>query len=320
MPYPNEHSARVREPGDFEKDSFRRKNITKGVDIIIGHLIGETTMTTQAYRFDIKEFTANEAKAWLKDHDIEYISFEAATKKSTGSFQVKSNFELKDVGEKTGIVTGYAAIFGNIDSDDDMIMPGAFEKTIQERGPESAKPRIKHLWQHNSWEPIGIPIILKEDDKGLYFETKFGKDQYSQDKLQQHIDGIITELSIGYNTIKSENITDANDNFQYRKLIDVKLWEYSSVTWGANSLTEIISAKGETKEILANLNKRLESLNKGLKNGKYTDESYEQFEAEILKIQTIIKSLKITEPEISTPEIKEPTDIEILTLIHNSFK
>lgn len=77
-PYENEHAARIREPGDFEKDSFRRKNISKGIDIIIGKLKGEDTMTTQAYRFDAKEFTAEEAKKWLKDHDIKYISFEAA--------------------------------------------------------------------------------------------------------------------------------------------------------------------------------------------------------------------------------------------------
>ena len=69
-------------------------------------------------------------------------------------FSVKSNFEIKGADEKKGIVEGYASIFGNIDSDKDMIMPGAFSKTITERGPGSAKPRIKHLWQHNSWPNI----------------------------------------------------------------------------------------------------------------------------------------------------------------------
>lgn len=32
---------------------------------------------------------------------------------------------IKDIDEKTGTVTGYFSIFGNIDSDEDMIMPGA---------------------------------------------------------------------------------------------------------------------------------------------------------------------------------------------------
>jgi HK97 family phage prohead protease len=222
------------------------------------------------------------------------------------NFQVKSNFELKDADEKTGIVTGYASIFGNIDSDKDMIMPGAFTKTIAERGPGTPKPRIKHLWQHDSWQPIGVPVMMKEDERGLYFETKFGSDQFSQDKLKQHIDGIITELSIGYNTIKKEDSKD-DKGIEFRKLTELKLWEYSSVTWGANSLTEIVSAKGESKDILAELNKRIESLNKALKNGKYSDETCEQFESELNKIQAIIKSLEIQEPVITTLKEEEPT-------------
>jgi len=81
MPYPNEHSARVKRPGDFKEESFRRMTIAPGISIIIGRLKGETAATTQAYRFDRTKFTAAEAKAWLKEHDIKYISFEAATGK-----------------------------------------------------------------------------------------------------------------------------------------------------------------------------------------------------------------------------------------------
>jgi len=235
-------------------------------------------------------------------------------------FSVKSSFEIKDADSKKGIVTGYASIFGNVDSDQDMIMQGAFAKTIQERGPGSAKPRIKHLWQHDSWQPIGIPTTLKEDEKGLYFETQFGKDSFSQDKLQQHIDGIISELSIGYNTIKSENVIDQNEQVQYRKLTELKLWEYSSVTWGANSLTEVVSAKGESKDILLELTKRLDKLNKALKNDKYTDDSCEQFEAEINKIKSIIESLNIEEPEASTQIVIEPINGEVLKSILNVFR
>jgi hypothetical protein len=236
------------------------------------------------------------------------------------NFKVKSNFEIKDADVKKGIVTGYASVFGNMDSDNDIIMAGAFAKTISERGPGSAKPRIKHLWQHDSWQPIAIPQKLEEDEKGLYFESMFGKDQFSQDKLQQHIDGIITELSIGYNVVKQEDILDADGKFLHRKLLELKLWEYSSVTWGANSLTEIISAKGEVKDIMADLTKRLEALNRGLKNGKYTDETCEVFEAEICKISSIIQSLELKEPGVtSTPEI-EPADANMFESILINLK
>lgn len=85
MPYPNEHAARVRDPGDFEKGSFRSKTLPKGEDgkggvrMIIGRLKGETTTTAQSYRFPADLYTPEEAKAWLKENDVKYIAFEQAT-------------------------------------------------------------------------------------------------------------------------------------------------------------------------------------------------------------------------------------------------
>ena len=50
MPYPNEHSCRIKSPGSFEKASFRR--IAQGrLSIIIGRLKGKKTTTTQAFRY-----------------------------------------------------------------------------------------------------------------------------------------------------------------------------------------------------------------------------------------------------------------------------
>ena len=86
MPYPHEHAARVREPGDFDPKSFRRKNIAPGIDIIVGKLKnGDGAMVTQTYRFDSSKFTAEEAKAWLKKHNVKHIGFEAATGKGSAS-------------------------------------------------------------------------------------------------------------------------------------------------------------------------------------------------------------------------------------------
>ena len=163
--------------------------------------------------------------------------------------KIKSQFEIKEVDTQKGIILCYPSVFNVVDSDREMVMPGAFTKTISEVGPGSAKPRIKHLWQHDRWQPIGIPQSMEEDKKGLLVASMFGKDQFSQDKLQQHIDGIITELSIGYSVIKSEKVmkTDTPDVVDYYKLLELKLWEYSSVTWGANSLTEIVAVKAGDK-------------------------------------------------------------------------
>jgi len=79
MPYPLEHSARLCDPGDFQPDSFRRKEIAPGVSIVMGRLKGQQTMTAQSYRFDKERFTAAQAKTWLKEHDVKNISFEKAS-------------------------------------------------------------------------------------------------------------------------------------------------------------------------------------------------------------------------------------------------
>lgn len=85
MPYPNEHSARVVEPDKFQQETFRRVNIADGIDTIQGRLYGEDSMTIQTYRFDSSKFTPLEAKQWLKDHNIDYISFEEATNSQNNS-------------------------------------------------------------------------------------------------------------------------------------------------------------------------------------------------------------------------------------------
>lgn len=88
MPYPNIHSARVRDPGDFISTTFRTVPITAGIQLISGKLVKGGPMTAQAYHFDKKVFTPVQAKAWLKKHNIKYISFEAAEAKKLEDLQL----------------------------------------------------------------------------------------------------------------------------------------------------------------------------------------------------------------------------------------
>ena len=80
-PYPNEHSCRLVDPSKFQKDSFRRvKRDHEGKEygIIMGKLIGEDTMTEEAYRYNIEIWKEAEAKKHCKDHNG---TFEPAAKK-----------------------------------------------------------------------------------------------------------------------------------------------------------------------------------------------------------------------------------------------
>ena len=83
MPYPNEHSARLASPGKFQ--SFRRQALpgVKGIDAVYGIRVvdGKRTSEIQALRFDKNQYTAAEARAWLKAHPrFKVMLFEPARK------------------------------------------------------------------------------------------------------------------------------------------------------------------------------------------------------------------------------------------------
>ena len=96
MPYENEHSCRILDPGKFQKDSFRRIKQGK-LSIIIGKLIGKTKTTAQAYRYPIDQWSAEEARRHCKDAGGR---FEAARKEVSGVERVRFvDLLLAELGE-----------------------------------------------------------------------------------------------------------------------------------------------------------------------------------------------------------------------------
>ena len=65
----NEYRFRMREPGDFEADSLRTKDIADGIYLVLGKLNGETSLSTQAIRFKKDNWTLADAKKWVRDHE-----------------------------------------------------------------------------------------------------------------------------------------------------------------------------------------------------------------------------------------------------------
>ena len=218
-------------------------------------------------------------------------------------YQFKNGGNVKDIDQKEGIITGYFSTFGAKDSDGDIIMPGAYRKTLAENGPEAKNGgRIMHLLQHDPLLPLGKPKVLKEDGYGLYFESKISGTSYGRDTLKLYEDGVLTEHSIGYKVIKNEPKEDAN------YLLELRLWEGSTVTWGANAEALVTGVKAEDRLTLYDkLIKKLEAMNLAIKHN-YTDETIIQLELQIKQLQQIIKSLADTEKPQDTPPVKpEPS-------------
>jgi len=188
---------------------------------------------------------------------------------------------IKDVDVKQGIVTGYFSKFGNMDSDGDIIQKGAYTKTIS----ESFK-RIKHLLDHDKTKAVGVIQVLKEDEYGLYYESKAGRHTLGQDFLLMAEDGIISEHSVGIYPIKQMK-GEGGTNI----ITEVRMLEGSSLqTWGANEHTPLTGIKSE-KDILM----LLDQLQKALSQGNYSDETFKEIEKKYKSLQfTLADSRTIT--------------------------
>ena len=213
---------------------------------------------------------------------------------------------IQDVDTVKGIVTGYFSVFGNKDSDGDIVMPGAYKKTLKENGPLSEKPRILHLYQHDPTKVLGKPSVLKEDKKGLYFETAISQTSLGKDVIQLYMDKVLTEHSIGYQIVKRE----VDEAAETQKLLELKLWEGSTVSWGANMEAIVDTVKAASfndKDMMNDLFEKLEALEAAIK-GNYTDETARQLEIAHKQIQQLIISLaRKQEPDTSTPKpVNEP--------------
>jgi HK97 family phage prohead protease len=153
----------------------------------------------------------------------------------------KSCFSIKSIDE-TGRIAGYASVFGVVDRQRDVMMPGAFLDHLQK--PLSD---IKLLWQHQWQEPIGVITQCFEDANGLYVEAQLlldvarAKEAYSLLR-----EGAINGLSIGYAPISYQIDPDTG----VRKLKQVELFEISLVTIPANPHAVISVVKQATPDHL----------------------------------------------------------------------
>lgn len=199
-------------------------------------------------------------------------------------------FEVK-VDEAKHEFEGYASVFLNVDSHQDEMQPGAFKNTLRQDAQ-----RVKILYQHSIFHPIGRPIVMEEDSKGLFVRGKVAPTSLGQDTMILMKEGIIDELSIGYSTIRDEWDREGKK----RKLHEVKLWEFSPVTFGSNELAKISSAKNMDMAPL------LYQLNHELKAGKVLSSSNRQLvEQAIEALQRLLGASE--EPNEESKAIKEIT-------------
>jgi len=247
------------------------------------------------------------------------LSYNLTRKKNT-HYAVKgvNDLSLKGVDLSKRTVKGILNTSYWIDSDLDMIIPGAVSKSLNENGVGSnGNAKIKHQIDHSTKaaDTIGRFDVLEETEvegkQVLYFESFLPAS--SNDHLIKYQEGLYDQHSIGFRYIKLEVAEKDSSSQDYLKNWEIyyplalnpevadkygyfyvvkeyQLFEGSVVTFGANSLTAYLGVKSKDKEIyLTDLFNRLDFL-KRLKNNEYN--------LEIRQLKQIISELVGKEPSI----------------------
>lgn len=147
--------------------------------------------------------------------------------------QGKSKFDIqiKSI-SADGTFEGILASYNTVDLGGDSIVPGAFTKTLQERGNV-----VPLLWQHKTDMPIG-DLALTDAPEGLLFKGRLLLELEDARKAYVLVKArVIKGMSIGYDTVK-----DSIDN-GVRQLKELRLWEGSIVTFPMNEAAMVTSIK-----------------------------------------------------------------------------
>ena len=221
---------------------------------------------------------------------------------------VKScGLEIKGIEESKGIVEFYFSAFGNKGSDGDIMEKGSFKKTISEN-----LPRIKHFKNHDPHLAVGRILELGEDEKGAFAVSQMSKSTLGQDTLIEYKEGIITEHSHGFQTIRENYSNEKSANI----ISEVKLWEVSSLTaWGANSNTPTTGIK--SLEDVETLFKNLENI---LTKSTISDERGAELQKSYDQLGNLIKSLRAPSQDTREAEkLKRENEHLFINTILNSL-
>lgn len=179
-------------------------------------------------------------KAWYENPPVLPAG---AERKKTVMKTKKLDLKIDRIGAKdnltAGQFTGYASVFGNVDSVGDKIVKGAFAQSLKDFGDGGAG--IPCYWCHETSDPemnLGTTLEATEDEHGLFVKVQLDLDNpkaaYAYKLLKEQR---VRQMSFAYQVTDGENKKDC---FQ---ITGCKIFEVSIVPVGANQATSIESVK-----------------------------------------------------------------------------
>jgi uncharacterized protein len=182
-----------------------------------------------------------------KDHESEDSEEEEVEddEKSSEFLDIKSEIKAyNESDEEYGTFEGYGSIFNNTDLGNDVVIPGAFSRSLKKTGPKG----VKLLYQHKTEMPIGVFEEIEEDSKGLRVRGRLAmKTQGGQEAYELMKMGALDGLSIGFRVSPKGQSYDAKT--KRRMIKEVELMEISLVTFPMNPRAKVRSVKADSISI-----------------------------------------------------------------------
>lgn len=202
--------------------------------------------------------------------------------------------ELK--ADETGKIAGFFSTYEKTpDSYGDIIAPGAFTKTIEER-KASGHP-FPLCWNHDFSSVIGVVDNVEEKEIGPYIEASFLDTVLAQDVRKMVQSGAVYQFSFAYDVLKSrEPDAEEKSNGVLNVLEEVEVFEVSVVTVPANQNAVVTDIKGAIEaEIKA-----------GRRNNKSDEETIKQI---ISLAQSLLTAKEDDKPEEEEAEEEAKSEV-----------
>ena len=203
---------------------------------------------------------------------------------------VDDNFNTANEGQ----FSGYAAVTGNVDLGQDIILQGAFAEFLNSANPS----RIRVLWQHDWNNPIGKTLSMREDSKGLLVDGELLLDiERARDTRTLIKNNAIDGLSIGY------SVDDYSLENNIRVIKKLTVHEYSFVTFAMNPqaiVNDMKSCKLDTvrdcehylRDVCKLSRSEAKTLISKIKASRDDEPNYEDIAASLLKLNQTLRGQK----------------------------
>lgn len=249
-------------------------------------------------------------KAWYENPPVLPAG---AERKNAVMKTKKLELKIDRIGAKdnltAGQFTGYASVFGNVDSVGDKIVKGAFSESLKDFGDGGAG--IPCYWCHETSDPemnLGSTLEATEDEHGLFVKVQLDLDNpkaaYAYKLLKEQR---VRQMSFAYQVTDGENKKDCFE------ITGCKIFEVSIVPVGANQATSIESVKAlQDDETAPSSDEATEDTSEDEDDTSETDLTgdLETLEDQLAKIVDLVATMIEKTQGDQDPEENEPTDDE----------